>query len=89
MSCKFTATPQEPLLNIIPSAATSSWTPLRLDTLKSQTSRSTVSSRLDQGIGGKQVTLIMTLHAPNDAMSCELTMVEENGQWKVERLSVR
>jgi hypothetical protein len=60
----------------------------RLDTLKSQTSRSTVSSRLFQGTGGKQVTLIMTLHAPNNAMSCTLIMVEENGQWKVERLSV-
>jgi hypothetical protein len=60
----------------------------RFDTLKTQITRSTESSRLFQGTGGKKVTLKMTLQSPNNAMSCTLIMVEENGQWKVERLSV-
>ena len=60
----------------------------RLDTFKTQTSRSFDSSMIHHGTYGKQATLKMTLHAPNNAMSCTLTMVEENGQWKVQRLNV-
>lgn len=60
----------------------------RFDTLKTQTSRSFNNSMVHHGTSGKQVTLKMTLHAPNNAMSCTMIMVEENGQWKVLRLNV-
>jgi len=60
----------------------------RFDTLKTQTSRSFTNSMVHHGTGGKQVNLKMTLHSPNNAMSCTLIMVDENGQWKVQRLNV-
>jgi hypothetical protein len=60
----------------------------RVKTLKTQTSRSIDSSSLFEGTGGKKVTLKITLHSPDNATSCTIVLVEEQGQWKVEKISV-
>ena len=59
----------------------------RFETLTTATSRTTNGFRIFQGADGKQAFLQVTLHAPNNATTCTLTLVEEGG-WKVDRITV-
>jgi hypothetical protein len=38
--------------------------------------------------GVKQAIFQITLHAPNNAMTCTLVLVEEGGAWKVQSITV-
>jgi hypothetical protein len=61
----------------------------KFSTLKTHTSRTFDGGRVFQGTGGKQATITMTLHSANKAMPCILTMVPEDGEWKVQYLSIQ
>ncbi len=52
------------------------------------TSRELNGANLFQNQSGKQVIIKMTLHSPNNAMTCTLELVEEEGAWKVNKLTV-
>lgn len=40
------------------------------------------------GTAGKQARIQQTLHEPNNAMTCTLILVVENGTWKVDKVTV-
>jgi hypothetical protein len=61
----------------------------QFSTLKIHASRTFDGGRVFQGTGGKQVTIKMTLHSANKAMPCVLTLVPENGEWKVQYLNIQ
>jgi hypothetical protein len=61
----------------------------KFSTLTTHTSRTFDGGRVFQGTGGKQVTIKMTLHSANNAMPCILTLVPEDGQWKVQYLNIQ
>lgn len=60
----------------------------KYDGFRTNVSRSFDFKQINQTTSGKRVNFKMTLTSPNNALSCSLTMLEENGQWKVERLTV-
>lgn len=60
----------------------------RFETLTTATSRTTNGFRIFHGPAGKQAFLQVTLHAPNNATTCTLTLVDEGGAWKVDNLTV-
>jgi hypothetical protein len=59
-------------------------------TFKSHTSRTLQDWRVRTypGTGKKLATIQVTLRAPDNATTCTLVLVEEGGQWKVEKLTV-
>jgi len=60
----------------------------RFETLAAHTSRTTNGVRLFHGPEGKQVFVQVTLHAPNNATTCTLLLVDEGDAWRVERITV-
>jgi hypothetical protein len=52
------------------------------------TSRTEQGFRLFQDGNGKHVFFQKTLNTPNNAMTCTLVMIEEAGNWKVEKITV-
>ncbi len=60
----------------------------KFDGFRTNTSRSFDSSMVNQTTSGKRVRLKMTLTSPNNAMTCSLTTLEENGQCKIESVTV-
>jgi len=52
------------------------------------TSRELNGANFFQNASGKQVIIKMTLQAPNNAMTCTLEFVEEQGVWKVNNFTV-
>jgi hypothetical protein len=40
------------------------------------------------GTTGKHARIQMTLQAPNNAMTCTLILVEENGAWKINQVTI-
>jgi hypothetical protein len=61
----------------------------KFPTLKAHSSRTLDGGRVFQGTGGMQATIKMTLHSANKATPCILTMVPEDGQWKVQYLNIQ
>lgn len=60
----------------------------RFETLTTHTSRNTNGFRLFANPGGKQAFIQVTLHAPNNAMTCTLMLVDEGGTWRVDSITV-
>ncbi|MDB5311520.1 MAG: hypothetical protein JWO38_5722 [Gemmataceae bacterium] len=60
----------------------------RFETFTKFTSRSLTGARFFQNNNKKQVIVKMTLHAPNNAMTCTLELVQEDGVWKVDKITV-
>jgi hypothetical protein len=56
--------------------------------LTTHKSRSLQLGNIYQGTGGHQASFGAALQAPTGAMSCTLTLITEDGQWKVHHLSV-
>ncbi|HEV3384576.1 MAG TPA: hypothetical protein VG097_07155 [Gemmata sp.] len=52
------------------------------------TSRQISSTHIFTNQNGSTVTIKMTLKSPNNAMTCTLTLIEEQGSWKVNTLNV-
>jgi hypothetical protein len=60
----------------------------RFSIFKTHTSKSSSGVHVFHGTGGKQATIKMTLISENNAMSCTLVLIEESGEWLVQKLTV-
>ncbi len=60
----------------------------QFETFTKHTSRSQNAVRIFEDGRGKRVYLQLTLHAPNNAMTCTLEMVAEAETWKVNSITV-
>lgn len=58
------------------------------ETFTRHTSRTQNGFRIFQDGSGKRAFIQMTLHAPNNAMTCTLVLIEEGGSWKVQKVTV-
>jgi hypothetical protein len=56
--------------------------------LTTHTSRTVQAIRVYSGTGGRQATFRAGLQSPTGALSCTLTLITEDGEWKVHHLSV-
>ncbi|MBO0699376.1 MAG: hypothetical protein J2P46_13350 [Zavarzinella sp.] len=52
------------------------------------TSRTGNGVRVFQNPSGKQAFVQVTVHAPSNATTCTLVLVEEGGGWRVDRITV-
>jgi hypothetical protein len=60
----------------------------KFETLTRHTSRTQNGFRIFHDGSGKRAFIQTTLHAPNNALTCTLVLIEEAGTWKVEQLTV-
>jgi hypothetical protein len=60
----------------------------RYATLKAHNSRTFGNGNIFQGTGGKQATLHVTLLSANNATSCTVILMQEDGQWKVHQVNI-
>jgi hypothetical protein len=60
----------------------------RVSMFTTHTSRTFDGGRVYQGTDGTKATFKVTLHSANDAMPCTLTLVREDGQWKVQQMNI-
>ncbi len=60
----------------------------KIETFTRHTSRTRNGVRMHQDGSGKRVYIQMTLKAPNNATTCTLVMVEQDGTWKVDGITV-
>jgi hypothetical protein len=60
----------------------------KFDTFGRHTSRTQQGFRLFHDGNGKHVFIQTTLNAPNNAMTCTLVLIEKEGVWKVDKITV-
>ena len=60
----------------------------RFTMLKTQTSHSYENSVINYTPAGKRAVLKATLRSPDNALSCTIIVLQENGQWKVESIRI-
>jgi hypothetical protein len=60
----------------------------RFETFTRHTSRTTTGVRVVQNNGRKEAFIQMTLQAPNNAMTCTLELVEADGVWEVDKITI-
>lgn len=60
----------------------------RFETLTRHTTRTQNGVRLFHDASGKRVFVQTTLSAPNNALTCTLVLVEVDGTWRVDKITV-